>query len=141
MIDKNCIFCKIANHYINSPIVYEDDEVVAFLDAAPMTAGHTLVVSKQHYDNFLSTPRDLMNKMMNVAQRIGQIFMKDYKATGINIIANSGVSAGQSVNHFHIHVIPRYIIGDGFSIERVLSDDLDKLNLPVLASQIKNSLS
>ena len=70
--DENCIFCKIANGFIPSTKLYEDDDVLAFLDVNPTTYGHTLVIPKKHYDTFLSTPKDVMNKVMNVAQRIGQ---------------------------------------------------------------------
>ena len=85
---ENCIFCKIAAHIIPSSIVYEDDDVMAFLDISQTTLGHTLVIPKKHYDNFLTVPKSIMNKVMNVAQRIGQILIKNFKAKGINILSN-----------------------------------------------------
>lgn len=139
-MENKCIFCKIANHIIPSSIIYEDDDVIAFLDASQTTIGHTLVVPKKHYDNFLCTPKDVMNKVMNVAQRIGQILIKDFKAKGINILTNCYEAAGQSVMHFHVHVIPRYIAGDGFKIEMKENDNLETLNLPMLAQEIKEHL-
>ena len=69
--DTNCIFCKIVQGIIPCAKLYEDDDVMAFLDVNPVTYGHALVISKAHYSNFLATPKDVMNKVMNVAQRIG----------------------------------------------------------------------
>lgn len=137
---ENCIFCKIANHIIPSSTVYEDDDVIAFLDIGQTTLGHTLVIPKKHYDNFLTVPKDVMNKVMNVAQRIGQILIKNFKAKGINILSNCYEAAGQTVMHFHVHVIPRYLSADGLTIEMHKNEDLDNINLPVLANQIKDLL-
>lgn len=134
---ENCIFCKIANHIIPSSVVYEDDDVIAFLDISQATKGHTLVIPKAHYDNFLTVPKDVMNKVMNVAQRIGQVLIKNFKAKGINILSNCYEAAGQTVMHFHVHVIPRYLSADGLTIEMRENEDLDSINLPVLASEIK----
>jgi histidine triad (HIT) family protein len=78
--------------------------------------GHTLVVPKKHYDNFLTAPKDVMNKVMNVAQRIGQILIKNFKAKGINILSNCYEAAGQTVMHFHVHVIPRYGESDAIQV-------------------------
>lgn len=137
---ENCIFCKIATHIIPSSIVYEDDDVIAFLDISQTTLGHTLVIPKKHYDNFLTVPKSIMNKVMNVAQRIGQILIKNFKAKGINILSNCYEAAGQTVMHFHVHVIPRYLSADGLTIEMHKNEDLDNINLPVLANQIKDLL-
>lgn len=136
--NNDCIFCKIGLHLIDSNIIYEDNDVMAFLDVNPVTYGHCLVISKKHYDNFLTCPKDVMNKMMNVAQRIGQIAIKEFKAKGINILTNCYEAAGQTVNHFHIHVIPRYEAKEGFQI--TMQSNLNNLNLPMLAEQIKKDL-
>lgn len=140
MKDKNCVFCKIANGEINSSIVYEDDDVIAFLDISQVTKGHTLVVSKNHYSNFLTTPKEEMHKVMDVAQRIGQAQMAMLGAKGVNILTNINEEAGQSVMHFHVHVIPRYISNEGFRITMKENDSLDKLSLPSLAKEIKKGL-
>lgn len=134
---ENCIFCKISKHIIPSSVVYEDDDVIAFLDIGQATIGHTLVIPKKHYENLLTTPRDVMNKVMNVAQRIGQILIKDFKAKGVNILTNCYEAAGQTVMHFHVHIIPRYISSDGFKIEIKENDDIKNLNLPSIAEQLK----
>jgi histidine triad (HIT) family protein len=139
-MEKDCIFCKIANKVIPSYKVYEDDYVLAFLDISQTTLGHTLVISKEHYDSFLSTPPSVINKVMRVAQKIGIILVHDFKAKGVNILTNCGEAAGQKISHFHVHVIPRYIAGDGFRLEMKKNEDLDKINLPALASDIKSKL-
>ncbi|MBR1581462.1 MAG: HIT family protein [Bacilli bacterium] len=136
--DKNCIFCKIANHEIKSNVIYEDDDVMAFLDISQVTYGHTLVICKKHYDNFLTCPKEIMNKMFNLAQRIGQVAIHDLHALGVNILTNCYEAAGQTVNHFHIHVIPRYKNKEGFEI--TMKENDQNLNLPAIAETLTNSL-
>ena len=135
--DVNCKFCKIVNGVIPSTKLYEDDDVLAFLDVNPATYGHALVISKKHYSSFLSTPKDVMNKVMNLAQRIGQVQIEQLGAKGVNVITNCNEAAGQTIKHFHVHVIPRYTASDGFKIEL---KEMKDVNLPAIASEIKNSL-
>lgn len=138
-MDKKCIFCKIINKEIPANIVYEDLDVIAFLDINPATKGHTLVIPKEHHETYLGTPRRIMHNVMDVAQRVGQAQMKQLLARGVNIIINNYPPAGQVIPHFHVHVIPRYDKTDGLSIEMIDKKNPD-LNLPVLASQIKEGL-
>lgn len=140
MYDKDCIFCKIAQGIIPSNVVYEDDDVMAFLDISQVTQGHTLVIPKKHTQNFLTAEKDIMHKVMDVAQRIGQAQISILGAKGVNILTNVNKEAGQSVYHFHVHVIPRYIADDGFKIEMKENEKLEELSLPVLASKIKNAI-
>ena len=140
MEHKDCIFCKIANGIIPSHKIYEDDDVLAFLDISQVTPGHTLVISKKHYDNFLTTEKDIMHKVMDVAQRIGQAEMSILGAKGVNILTNVNKEAGQSVFHFHVHVIPRYIANEGFRIEMKENPKLDELSLPAIADEIKKAI-
>ena len=132
------IFCRIIDGEIPCYKLYEDDEVLAFLDISQVTKGHALVVSKKHFDNFLSTPQEVMHKVMDVAQRIGQVDIRLLGAKGVNILSNCYPAAGQSVMHFHVHVIPRYEEGEGFKIE--MKNNAEGLNLPALAGQIKENL-
>lgn len=129
------IFCRIIDHEINCYTVYEDDDVLAILDISQVTRGHTLVMPKKHYDNFLSTPKEIMHKIMDVAQRIGQAQITSLGAKGVNILANCYEAAGQTVMHFHVHVIPRYENGDGFILE-MKENNQDK-NLPAVLDEIK----
>ena len=132
------IFCKIIDGEIPCYKVYEDDDVLAFLDISQVTKGHTLVIPKKHYDNFLATPKSVMHKVMDVAQIIGQIEIKMLGAVGVNILTNCYEAAGQSVKHFHVHVIPRYDVGDGFILE--MKNNSEGLNLPAIAELVKKEL-
>lgn len=135
--DANCIFCKIVAGQVPCTKLYEVEDVLAFLDINPVTYGHTLVISKEHYSTFLSTPKAIMNKVMNVAQRIGQVQIEQLGAKGVNILINSYEAAGQVVPHFHVHVIPRYTAKDGFRLE---FKELKNVNLPKVAEEIKDNL-
>lgn len=132
------IFCKIVDGEIPCYKVYEDDDVLAFLDISQVTKGHTLVISKKHYDNFLATPKDIMHRVMDVAQMIGQIQIKMLGAVGVNILTNCYEGSGQTVMHFHVHVIPRYDVGDGFILE--MKNNAEGLNLPAIAEMVKKEL-
>ena len=140
MEHKDCIFCKIVRGEIPSHKVYEDDDVLAFLDISQVTKGHTLVISKKHYDNFLATPQEIMHKVMDVAQRIGQVQMMTLGAKGVNILSNVNKEAGQSVFHFHVHVIPRYGDNEGLKIEMKENNNLKDLSLPVLAERLSKDI-
>ena len=132
------VFCRIIDGEIPCHKLYEDDDVLAFLDIFQATKGHALVVSKKHYDNFLTTPQEEMHKVMDVAQRIGQVEIKLLGALGVNILTNCYSAAGQSVMHFHVHVIPRYKQDKGFAI--TMNNNAEGLNLPALAGEIKDNL-
>jgi histidine triad (HIT) family protein len=134
------IFCKIIDREIPCHKIYEDDDVLAFLDISQATKGHTLVVSKKHYDNFLTTPQEEMHKVMDVAQRIGQAEMSILGAKGVNILTNVGEPAGQSVMHFHVHVIPRYLGGEGGFQITMKGQDTSGMDLPRLAMDISKAL-
>ena len=134
------VFCKIIDGEIPSTKIYEDDEVIAILDISQTTRGHTLVIPKEHYDSFLSCPADLMAKVFAVARRIGQAEISILGAKGVNVLTNCGEAAGQSVPHFHVHVIPRYTGGEGgFSIT-MKGQDTSGMDLPRLAYQIKEAM-
>ena len=132
------VFCKIVDGEIPCYKLYEDDDVLAFLDISQVTKGHALVISKKHYENFLTIPQEEMHKVMDVAQRIGQVAIKYLGAKGVNILSNCYEAAGQTVMHFHVHVIPRYGEGEGFEIS--MKDNSKGLNLPVIADTIKENL-
>lgn len=133
------VFCKIVDGEIPCHKLYEDDEVLAFLDISQVTKGHALVITKKHFDNFLSTPSSLMHRVMSVAQRIGQVDIKILGAKGVNILTNCYEAAGQTVMHFHVHVIPRYEEEEGLVLE-MKQNSGEELNLPVLAKTIGSEL-
>ena len=132
------IFCKIIDGEIPCYKLYEDDDVMAFLDISQVTKGHSLVVSKKHYDNFLTIPKNEMHKVMDVAQLLGQVAIKFMGAKGVNILTNCYETAGQTVMHFHVHVIPRYESTDGFILE--MKNNEENLNLPAIADFVKENL-
>ena len=108
MKDANCIFCKIANGEIPSRTVYEDEQFRVFLDLGPATRGHALVVPKDHYADLFAIPEDVRAKAAQTAQKVGASLKEKLQADGVNIVQNNGAAAGQTVDHFHIHIIPRY---------------------------------
>ena len=132
------VFCKIIDGEIPSYRIYEDDDVIAILDISQVTKGHTLVISKKHYENFLATPKEIMHKVMDVAQRIGQAQITTLNAKGVNILTNCYPEAGQTVMHFHVHVIPRYEHNDGFIL--TMKENAGDLNLPAICESIKNEI-
>ena len=134
------IFCRIIKGEIPSTKIYEDDDVLAILDISQTTKGHTLVIPKAHCDNFLSCPAAIMHKVMDVAQRIGQTEMSILGAKGVNILTNVGEPAGQSVMHFHVHVIPRYLGGEGGFQITMKGQDTSGMDLPRLAMDISKAL-
>lgn len=105
---NDCLFCKIAAGEIPSTRVWEDDLCVAFLDIAPVVPGHALVVPKAHHRAFTETPDDLLAHLVSVARRIAAAQKSVLGASGVNLISNDGESAGQTVPHLHVHVIPQY---------------------------------
>ncbi len=137
---STCVFCKIIEGTIPAYKLYEDLDVIAFLDINQTTHGHALVIPKSHYDHFLATPKTLMNQVMNVAQRIGQAQIQMLHAKGVNILSNALPGAGQSVMHFHVHVIPRFGPQDRLKIEMLQNQSKDALNLPALVNQLKSAI-
>ncbi|MCI1734178.1 MAG: HIT family protein [Bacilli bacterium] len=136
--NDSCIFCRIARGEIPSYKVYEDDICLAFLDINPSSKGHTLVLPKEHFSSFVTCPKAVMDHCYEVAQMIAQAQMHELGASGVNILSNVGKSAGQSISHFHIHVIPRYD-NDGLKLEFKPQAIEDK-ELLLLADTLKKSL-
>jgi histidine triad (HIT) family protein len=107
-MSTNCVFCKIIAGELPSTKVYEDADVLAFMDIGPIIKGHTLVVPKQHVDPLTKAHVDLLAKMMKVVQKIVHAQMNGLKADGVNVLNANGAAAGQAVPHLHFHVVPRF---------------------------------
>jgi len=127
---KDCIFCKIVDGQIPCRKVFEDDGVLAFLDAAPATKGHILIIPKTHFENIFDIPEDLLGRISKVAQKLAQEFEDKLQADGFNLIQSSKEHAQQEVNHFHMHLLPRYK-GDNIDLwktkkEHPIKDNLEK---------------
>jgi histidine triad (HIT) family protein len=104
----NCIFCNIAEKKEQAEILFENENTVSFLDIRPVNFGHALVIPKKHYENFLSLPDSELCELINVTQDLSRYIKEGLNADGFNIIVNNGEAAGQTVYHFHFHIIPRF---------------------------------
>ena len=121
-----CVFCKIINGDIPSKKLYEDDNVLAILDISQATKGHTLVLPKKHYDNLLQIEDKDYQHVMLVAKKLAKKINDTYHPQGINLLNNCGEVAGQSVMHFHVHILPRYNKED---IKIEFENHMDKFDL------------
>ena len=108
MRNDNCIFCKIANGDIPSKTLYEDDECRVILDLGPATKGHALILPKNHYADLFELPENEAEHVMVIAKRMATQMVKNLQCDGFNLVQNNGETAGQTVFHFHMHLIPRY---------------------------------
>lgn len=108
MKDCNCIFCKIANGEIPSATLYEDEDFRVILDLGPATRGHALLLPKEHYSDLFELEDEVAAKVLVRAKRIAARIKKALGADGFNLVQNNGEAAGQTVFHFHMHLIPRY---------------------------------
>ncbi|MBE5851527.1 MAG: HIT family protein [Lachnospiraceae bacterium] len=108
MREDNCIFCKIANGDIPSKTLYEDEECRVILDLGPATKGHALILPKNHYANLFELPENEAEYVMVIAKRMAAKMTEKLQCDGFNLVQNNGETAGQTVFHFHMHLIPRY---------------------------------
>ncbi|MCR4868815.1 MAG: HIT family protein [Lachnospiraceae bacterium] len=108
MKDDNCIFCKLANGDIPTNSIYEDEDFKVILDADPVSRGHALILPKQHYANLYELGDDEAAKIMPLAKKLAKKMTDVLGADGFNILQNNGEVAGQSVFHYHLHLIPRF---------------------------------
>lgn len=107
MIKDDCIFCKIARGDIPSATIYENNDLKVFLDVAPANRGHALIVPKEHYDNIFQLDAETAGKIFSMATVVARAIREETGCEGMNIVQNNGEVAGQTVNHFHLHLIPR----------------------------------
>ncbi len=108
MRDDNCIFCKLANGDIPTNSIYEDENFNVILDASPATKGHALILPKQHYANVFEIDDEVLAKAAKLAKKIVTKEKEILGCDGYNLVQNNGEVAGQTVFHFHLHLIPRY---------------------------------
>lgn len=105
---ENCIFCKIAAGSIPSATLFENEEFRVILDLGPASKGHALILPKEHHANIYEIPEELIGKAMILAKKMATVMTKALDCDGFNIVQNNGETAGQTVFHFHMHLIPRY---------------------------------
>ncbi len=130
----NCIFCKIARKEIPGKIVYEDDICLAFLDLSQVTDGHTLVIPKKHYKSILEADPEVVAHVAQVAQKLAIEITKKMGAKGCNILTNANEVAGQTVPHFHVHIIPRYQEQEGLTL--AFKDRSEEVDLEAIYNKI-----
>jgi diadenosine tetraphosphate (Ap4A) HIT family hydrolase len=139
----SCIFCRIVAGTAPASVVYQDDDVVAFMDIQPVNAGHVLVVPKRHAEGLAELDARVGGRLFQVAQRVaGALGAADVKREGVNLHLADGAAAGQEVFHVHLHVIPRYR-GDGFGLRfgQGYGTQPPRAALDALAGQIRDRLS
>lgn len=112
---EDCIFCKLANGVFPTRSIYEDETFNVILDLAPATKGHALILPKEHAANIYELPEDTAEKAFVLAKKLARRMRDRLECEGLNIVQNNGAAAGQTVSHFHLHLIPRYE-GDGQEI-------------------------
>jgi len=108
MAENECVFCKMVTGQIPVAKLYEDDDVLAFLDIGPISDGHTLVISKKHFEKIHDCPPELLAKIASHLGKIAKAVAEATDAQGYNVLCNNGRVAGQLVNHVHFHIIPRH---------------------------------
>ena len=108
MKKDDCIFCKLANGDIPTNMIYEDDTFAVILDAEPVSKGHALILPKNHYNDIYELGDDEAAKLYPLAKKLAKKITDRMGCEGFNILQNNGPVAGQSVFHFHMHLIPRY---------------------------------
>ena len=108
MTDDNCIFCKIAAGEIPSRKIYEDKDLIAIMDLSPTSKGHSLIIPKEHYTNIYDIDEEIAGKVMKTAKKLATKMTVALNCDGFNLLQNNGETAGQTMFHFHMHLIPRY---------------------------------
>lgn len=116
MKDNNCIFCKLANGEIPTNAIYEDEDFKVILDASPASKGHALILPKEHYANLYEIDENVLAKAAKLAKRIIAHETEVLKCDGYNVVQNNGEVAGQTVFHYHMHLIPRYAKDDNRNV-------------------------
>ncbi|MGX2958874.1 HIT family protein [Peribacillus sp. JNUCC 23] len=138
---SDCIFCKIITGEIPSTKVFENEHVLAFLDISQVTKGHTLVIPKVHKENVYELTPDMAKSIFEVVPEIARALKKAFNPIGLNTINNNGEAAGQSVFHYHLHLIPRYGEGDGFgAVWKTHTSEYTPEDLQAMAQSISESM-
>lgn len=135
-MNNDCIFCKIIKGEIPSFTVYEDETFKVILDRFPAATGHVLIIPKAHYSDIFELPEEVAMKLYPLVQKIATRVKEVTGAEGINIVQNNGAVAGQSVYHFHLHIIPRKT-GDGIVLNQSSNVDTTIEQLEAVWHQLK----
>lgn len=141
MVDMSCIFCKILGGEETVSIVYEDENAIAFMDIQPLSPGHTLVVSRQHYETLYDLPADLARHCLEIARRIAPGIRLATGAGAVNLFCANGRAGGQDVPHFHLHLLP-VPEGEEFPLQLPSSDSAipSRSELDVMAARVGRAI-
>lgn len=138
---SDCIFCKIVNGEIPAAKVFENENVLAFLDISQVTEGHTLVIPKVHKENLYELTPEIARNLFEAVPTIANALKTEFHPVGLNTVNNNGELAGQTVFHFHMHLIPRYGKGDGFgAVWKNNQSDYTPQQLQEMAGNIRKHL-
>ena len=107
MTEDNCLFCQIISEKIPSKRIYEDDICIGILDIFPVSRGHSLIMPRMHYNTIEDIPENVLKHLIIVVKELGKKIHEKLNVDGYNILQNNFPAAGQVINHFHIHIIPR----------------------------------
>ncbi len=130
MKDENCIFCKLANGEIPTATLYEDESFRIILDASPASKGHALILPKEHYANLYELDDAVASKVLPLAKKLIKKLTEILGCDGYNIVQNNGETAGQTVFHYHMHLIPRYkgdTVGLGWNMGKLTEEDKEEI--------------
>jgi histidine triad (HIT) family protein len=137
----DCVFCKIIAGALPAGVVYRDETVMAFMSLQQLTEGHTLVIPIRHFKNIYELPDDLAGPLLSTAARIARAVKREFKADGVWVSQFNERAAGQSVFHYHIHVIPRYLNDNVFKGGFSLPGPSDMATLQALAARVRAALA
>ena len=141
MVDAHCVFCRIIGGEEMVSVVHEDDRTLAFLDIQPMSKGHTLIVTKDHYETLFDLPEELAAHCIAVARRIAPGIQRALDAQAINIFSANGSAGGQDVAHFHLHLIP-VREGEPFALQLPQPDApiMSRADLDITAARVSRAI-
>jgi histidine triad (HIT) family protein len=134
---SDCVFCEIVKGRIPSIRVFEDEDFVVLMDINPVTAGHCLLVTREHYPTTSQIPDALLAKALPLAKRLADAAMAGVGADGYNLIVNNGRVSGQDIEHWHLHVLPRK---NRAELPLKTGDPADLTRLPFVADAIRSNL-
>lgn len=139
MKNDNCIFCKIASGEIPSRKIYEDDVFVVILDLNPTSKGHALIIPKLHYKDLYELDTEIAGRIMKLAKKMAVKMTKVLGCDGFNLLQNNGECAGQTMFHFHMHLIPRYKNDNNGEMLQFVSANISDEELDHICEQIKKA--
>jgi Diadenosine tetraphosphate (Ap4A) hydrolase and other HIT family hydrolases len=138
----DCLFCKLAQHQIQSAIIYEDEMIAAILDIHPIAPGHTFIIPKEHFFSVLDLNQKYFSPLWEGIIKVEKMLTNAFHPDGFTIGINQGRSAGQAIDHLHIHIIPRFLNDGGKSLHSVVfnppQENLEEIKNKILKSNNAN---